>query len=301
MEPIYTLDDLRQKTRESLLLLFCLCQILGKRIDFRYSKDASENHIAKVYVDNKFVASACDISRDFAKLLAARRALKRLSRGKPIKKIIDEDNLDNETEDKKGQLFEIGSTEKLQLQTGSSCLSTASENPLMATAEDSPYVEPEDVKGKSFEICSTENLQLQTVSSSLPTASENPLTDEVTQEQMVIDEDNPHVEHEDAKGKSVEIFSTRKLQIETGSSSLSTSSPNPLTYEMTTKQMVVDAGPENAKSKLIIICNKNKWPTPIFRYILFLHFFRFIRHFSFLSTTYCLTRTVIQSQINIFE
>ncbi|KAL1191659.1 Ribonuclease 3-like protein 3 [Cardamine amara subsp. amara] len=127
-----------------------------------------------------------------------------------IETIVDEDNLDVETEDKK----EISSTEKLQLQTGSSSLHTASE---------------------------------------------------IAQEDMVIDEDSPHVESEDAKGKSCEIFSTRKLQIETGSSSLS---PNALTYEMTTKQMVVDedsleAGPE-AKTKLFIICNKNKWPNPIF-------------------------------------
>jgi len=147
-------------------------------------------------------------------------------------------------------------------------------------------VDLEDVKGKSFEICSTELFSLSTV-------SENSLTDEMSQEEVVIDEDSPNVEPEDVKGKLFEICYTRKLQIQTGSSG------NPLTYEMTTKQMVVDKDslhvePVNGRGELIEICTKNKWPRPIFRYILFLHF-------SLLSSTYYLTRTMIHSQTNIFE
>ncbi|KAG7532659.1 Double-stranded RNA-binding domain, partial [Arabidopsis thaliana x Arabidopsis arenosa] len=99
--------------------------------------------------------------------------------------------------------------------------------------------------------------------SSLSTASENSSADEMTQEEMVIDEDSPDVEPEDVKGKFFEICYTRKLQIQTGSSA------NPLTYEMTTKQMVVDKDslhvePADGRGKLIEICTKNKWPRPIF-------------------------------------
>ncbi|OAO93858.1 hypothetical protein AXX17_AT5G43380 [Arabidopsis thaliana] len=129
--------------------------------------------------------------------------------------------------------------------------------------EDSPNVVPEDVIAKSFEICSRENLQVQSELSSLSTASENSLADEMSQEEVVIDEDSPNVEPEDVKGKLFEISYTRKLQIQTGSSG------NPLTYEMTTKQMVVDKDslhvePVNGRGELIEICTKNKWWMPIF-------------------------------------
>ncbi|OAO96476.1 hypothetical protein AXX17_AT5G43390 [Arabidopsis thaliana] len=55
---------------------------------------------------------------------------------------------------------------------------------------------------------------IQTGSSSLLTASQNSLSEEMTQEQMVIDEDSLDVERK--------LFETEKLQIQTESSSLRT-------------------------------------------------------------------------------
>ncbi|XP_019097959.1 PREDICTED: ribonuclease 3-like protein 3 isoform X2 [Camelina sativa] len=141
----------------------------------------------------------------------------------------------------------------------------------MVTCEDSLDVELEDVKGNSTEICSTEKLQTQTGSSSFQTTSENPLSDDMTDEQIVIDEDGPHVEPEDVKGNSFEICSTEKLQLQTESSSLSAASENPLTNEMKQEQMVTDKDsshvqPDNAKGKLFVICDKKKWPRPIFSF-----------------------------------
>ncbi|CAE6219221.1 unnamed protein product [Arabidopsis arenosa] len=114
-------------------------------------------------------------------------------------------------------------------------------------------VEIENVKRKLIEICSTEKLQ----SFSLPTASENPVTDGMTQEQMVIDEDCPHVELEDAKRKLIDICSIEKLRLPTESFSLPAAYENPLTDEI--KQV-----PGYPKGKLHKICVKNKWPFPIY-------------------------------------
>lgn len=68
---------------------------------------------------------------------------------------------------------------------------------------------------------------------------------------------------------------------------------------------------EVAKRTLFEICAKKKWPKPIYRYILVLHFrsihtlemsCAFSLNCSFLSKIYYLTRTMIQSQIDsIFE
>ncbi|CAH8278259.1 unnamed protein product, partial [Arabidopsis lyrata] len=288
-EPIYTLDDLRMQPKPPFLMLFRLADKHGKQIDFRYSKvDGSRKNIAQVYLDDMFIASGCSKRIDTAKLLAAEEALRKLSECMLIKKIIHQDNLDAEIQtgssslltasknpltndmtqeqmvidedslDVERKLFEIRYTEELQIQTGSFSMPTVSE----VIGEVSPHVEPEDVKGKSFDISSTET-------SSLPIAFEKPLTDELTQEQMVIDENSPYVEPVDEKGKLFEICSTRMLQTPTGSSSLPTASENPSTYEMTTKQMVVDKDslhvePEDEKGKLFEICAKNKWPNPIF-------------------------------------
>ncbi|XP_010441773.1 PREDICTED: ribonuclease 3-like protein 3 isoform X2 [Camelina sativa] len=139
----------------------------------------------------------------------------------------------------------------------------------MVTGEDSLGLEPEDVKGQSIEICSTDKLQTQTGSSSFLTASKNPLSDEMTEEQIVMNEDSPHVEPADVKGNSFDICSAKKLQPLTGSSSLPTAAENPSTSDMTTKQMVGDKDslhvePEDVKGKLYEICAKNNWPNPVF-------------------------------------
>ncbi|CAL9223042.1 unnamed protein product [Arabidopsis halleri] len=267
VEPICTLDDLRKQPERTYLRLLGLGDKLGKRIEVLYTKakEGSNIHVFEVYLGDLLIACGSSYNIDVAKLNAANKALYELSKITPIEKIVDEDSLRVEPEDVKRESLEICSTEKLRLQTESSSLPTASENPLEQTVidEDSPHLELEDVKRKLFEICSPEKLRLQTESSSLPTASENPL------EQTVIDEDSPHVEPEDAKGELTEIYSTRKLQIQTGSSSLPTVSPNPLTYEMTIKQMVDEDGQEEPKDttrELFQICKNNKWPNPIFSF-----------------------------------
>ncbi|ESQ39617.1 hypothetical protein EUTSA_v10000828mg [Eutrema salsugineum] len=181
------------------------------------------------------------------------------------------------TDEDRRHVSEIYSSKKLQMQTGLSSLPTVSENPLTSETtqkqtvvdKNSLLAEPEDAKRKLFEICSTEKLQIQTGSSSLPSVSESPLSSEMTQKQMVVDKDSVEVDNEDAKEKLLEICSTRKLQIQTGSSSLPTVSENPLTYEMTQKQISIDEDslevePEHAKSKLHQICMKKKWPKPIY-------------------------------------
>ncbi|KAG7579261.1 Double-stranded RNA-binding domain [Arabidopsis thaliana x Arabidopsis arenosa] len=274
VEPICTLDDLRKQPERTYLRLLGLGDKLGKRIEVLYTKakEGTNIHVFKVYLGDLLIACGSSYNIDVAKLNAANKGLHELSKITPVEKIVDEDSLSVEPEDVKRKSLEICSAEKLRLQTVSSSLPTASENPLtnemtqeqMVIDEDSPHVESDDVKRKLFEICSPEKLRLQTESSSLPTASENPL------EQTVIDEDSPHVEPEDAKGKLTEIYSTRKLQIQTGSSSLPTASPNPLTYEMTIKQMVVEDGQEEEANDMTLelfqICENNKWPNPIFSF-----------------------------------
>ncbi|XP_010441776.1 PREDICTED: ribonuclease 3-like protein 3 isoform X2 [Camelina sativa] len=225
LEPIFTLDDIKEQPEETYLALSRLGDKHGKRIDFRYYEQERRGFIVEVYLDDEFIAASRFVKgKDRAKLLAATEALQKLSERMPTEKINSDDNLDFENE---------------------------------------------DVKRKLFEICSSEKLQLQTRSSSSPTASENPLANEMTQAEMVMDEDSPHVEHEDSKGEFFEICSSRKLQIHTESSLLPTASVNPLTYEITTKQMVVDKDslhvvPKDVKGKLIHICATNKWPGPVF-------------------------------------
>ncbi|XP_010441771.1 PREDICTED: ribonuclease 3-like protein 3 isoform X2 [Camelina sativa] len=277
-EPIYTLDDLRLQPKLPFVTLSRLADKHGKQIDFRYSKDVdSRKNIAEVYLDDMFIASGCAKRIDTAKLLAAEKAWQKLSECMAVKKIVDEVSPHVEPEDVKRQSFDICSTEEVQLQTELACFPAAFDNHLtdettqeqVVINEDSPHVEHDDVKGKSFDICSTEKLQLQAESTSLPISFDNHLTDEVTQEQMVIDENTPHVESEDAKGKLFEICSTRKLQTQTGLSLLPTAAENPSTYGITTKQMVVNKDslhvePEDLIGKLFDICAKNKWPNPIF-------------------------------------
>ncbi|XP_010481641.1 PREDICTED: ribonuclease 3-like protein 3 [Camelina sativa] len=225
LEPIFTLDDIKEQPEETYLALSRLGDQHGKRIDFRYYEQERRGFIVEVYLDDEFIAASRFVkSKERAKLLAAIEALQKLSERMPTEKINSDDKLDFENE---------------------------------------------DVKRKLFEICSSEKLQLQTRSSSSPTASENPLANEMTQAEMVIDEDSPHVDHEDSKGEFFEICSSRKLQIHTELSLLPTASVNPLTYEITTKQMVVDKDslhdvPKDVKGKLIHICATNKWPRPVF-------------------------------------
>ncbi|XP_023637272.1 ribonuclease 3-like protein 3 isoform X2 [Capsella rubella] len=280
-EPIYTLDDLRLQPSPQYATLFRLAHKHGKQIDFRYSKDVDiRKNITEVYLDDIFIASGCAKHIETSKLLAAEKAVQKLSECMPIKKISDDVSPLVEPEDVKRKSFDICSTEKFQLQTESSSIPTASVKPStdgmtqeqMVINEDCSHVEPEDVKGKLFDICSTEKLQLQTESSLLPIAFDNHLTDELTQEQMVIDENSIHVEPEDVKEKLFDICSTKRLQTQTGSSSLSTAAENPSTYAMTTKQMVIDQDrevepedePEDVKGKLFEICAKNKWSNPVF-------------------------------------
>ncbi|XP_010489176.1 PREDICTED: ribonuclease 3-like protein 3 [Camelina sativa] len=164
----------------------------------------------------------------------------------------------------KGESFEFCSTELSSLPTASENLLTDEmRREQMVIDEKSPH---EDVKRKLFEISSPEKLQLQTEPPSIPTASENPFS-ENSLEQMVIDDDSPNVEPVDAKAKLFKICSTRKLQIHIGSSSLSNTSVNPLTYEMPIKQMVVnEVKPKDSKLKLSQICAMNNWPNPIFSF-----------------------------------
>ncbi|XP_019095453.1 PREDICTED: ribonuclease 3-like protein 3 isoform X2 [Camelina sativa] len=256
-EPLYTLDDLRLQPKLPFVTLSRLADKHGKQIDFRYSKDVdSRKNIAEVYFDDVFISSGCAKRLDTAKLLAAEKAWQKLSECMPVKKIVDEVSPHVEPEDVKRKSFDNHLTDE-----------TTQEQ--VVINEDSRHVEHDDVKGNSFDICSTEKLQLQAESTSLPISFDNHLKDEVTQEQMVIDKNTPHVELEDAKGKLFEFCSTRKLQTQTGLSLLPTAAENPSTYEITTKQMVVDKDsrhvePEDLKGKLFDICAKNKWPNPIF-------------------------------------
>ncbi|XP_023642626.1 ribonuclease 3-like protein 3 isoform X2 [Capsella rubella] len=366
VEPIYTLDCLGEPPQERLFLrLSHLVDKIGKPIKFVSSTDQENRNVCEVYVGNKFVSSGIANSIESAKQSAAKIALYNLSAW-PIKKTVDEKSLKVEIEDARKKLFEICSTEKLRLQSGSSSLLTTSENPVipdetvmdedslnveledvkrklfeicamekktessslqtasekpltyevrptkMDVDEVSPHVEHEDVKGESFKVCSAEKLRSQTKSSSLPTTSKHLLTDEKTQEKVVFDEDSPHVESfkvcsaeklpsqtkssslptasknlltdektqeqividevspnvepEVAKGKLSEIFSTKQLQIQIGSSSSSTTFTNPLTYEMTIKRAVDEDIPKGMSLKLSKICADNKWPKPIFSF-----------------------------------
>ncbi|XP_010481640.1 PREDICTED: ribonuclease 3-like protein 3 [Camelina sativa] len=183
LEPIYTPDDLRLQLKPSSLALFRLADEHGKRIDFRYWKDVGrDKHVAEVYLDDRFIAAGRAKNIHIAKVLAAAGVLQKLSDCLPIGNIIDEDNPLTEEMTEEEIVFD----------------------------EDSPHVEPEDGKGMSFEICSTDNLQLQTELSSFPSTFENPLTDEMEKEQMFIDEDSPHDEPDDAKGKLFEICANNK-------------------------------------------------------------------------------------------
>ncbi|XP_023637266.1 ribonuclease 3-like protein 3 isoform X2 [Capsella rubella] len=194
LEPIYTEDDLQLQLKPSSLAIFRLADKHGMRIDFRFSKDDDSNkNIVEVYLDDIFIASGCAENIHTAKLLAAAGVLQKLSDCLPIGKIIDEDYLDVQTENvKQNPLTDEMTQEK------------------MVIDDDSIDMELEDVKGKPFEICSTEKLRLRTGSSSFPTTSENPLTEEMKQEQMVIDEDSTHVESDGAKRKLLEICAKKK-------------------------------------------------------------------------------------------
>ncbi|VYS69345.1 unnamed protein product [Arabidopsis thaliana] len=217
LEPIYTLDDLRMQPQQPFLTLFRLADKHGKQIDFRYSKDGgSRKNIAQVYPHDMCIASGCAKRIGTAKLLATEGAIQKLSECMPIENIIHQDNLDGEV-----------------IQTGSSSLLTASENPLTnITAQEQMVIDEDslDVERKLFE---TTELQIQTGSSSMSTVSENPLPCEITPTKMVIGEVSPHVELEDVKGKSFEISSTE-------TSYLPIAFENPLTDELTQEQMVID-------------------------------------------------------------
>ncbi|ANM68860.1 RNAse THREE-like protein 3 [Arabidopsis thaliana] len=237
LEPIYTLDDLRMQLKQPFLMLFRLADKHGKQIDFRYSKDGgSRKNIAQVYMDDMFIASGCAKRIDTAKLLAAEEAIQKLSECMPIEKIIHQDNLDGEV-----------------IQTGSSSLLTAFENPLTEEMTQEQMVIDEDSLDVEWKLFETEELQIQTGSSSMSTVSENPLPCEITPTKMVIGEVSPHVELEDVKGKSFEISSTE-------TSSLPIAFENPLTNELTQEQMVIDENspyvePVDTKGKLFESCS----------------------------------------------
>ncbi|CAH2046367.1 unnamed protein product [Thlaspi arvense] len=283
LEPMFTLEDLRQQ-QEPLTMLSQLGDKLGRRIDVRCCKDGDSSITAEVYLDDTCIASGSAKHVCAAKMLVAEAALRKLSESEPVEKV---DCVVVEAEDTKGKSSEICSTEKLQIQTGSSSsLPTTSENPLayeltptkMVIDEDCVHVEvePGDVKGKMFEIRSTEKLPL----------SENTSDYEMAKNKEVVDKDSLKVNHEDGKGKLSEACSTtRKLQIQTrpssslcthriqtrSSSYMCTSCENLLTYEMTQNQMGIDEDsleiePEDAKSRLIVICGNQKWPMPIYSF-----------------------------------
>ncbi|CAH2046366.1 unnamed protein product [Thlaspi arvense] len=213
LEPMLTLKDLRQQ-QKPVNMLSRLGDKLKRRIEIR-CRDCKDGGItAEVYLDDTCIASGSAKQVCVAKMLAATEALRKLSESEPVEKVISDSVLVVEAEDTKGKLSEICSTEKLQIQTGSSSLPSTSGTLLTemtpTTDEDCLHVEPEDVKGKMVETCSTRKLPLQNGSSGLPTASENPLTYEMTQKQMVIDEYSLEVEPVYAKAKLREICTKRK-------------------------------------------------------------------------------------------
>lgn len=83
LEPIITVDDLRQQP-QPVTLLFELCQKQGKHVDIKHWKTDSKN-IASVFVDGEFVASGSSEQKEIAKLNAAKEALYKLSESMSIK------------------------------------------------------------------------------------------------------------------------------------------------------------------------------------------------------------------------
>ncbi|KAK3199785.1 hypothetical protein Dsin_023200 [Dipteronia sinensis] len=82
LEPIITLDDLKQQP-QPVTLLFELCQKQGKQVDIKHWR-AKTKTIASVFVDGKFIASGSSDQKEIAKLNAAKEALHKLSRSMPI-------------------------------------------------------------------------------------------------------------------------------------------------------------------------------------------------------------------------
>lgn len=82
MEPIITMEDLKQKP-QPVTLLFELCQKQGKQVDIKYWRKKDKN-IASVYVDGEFIASGSSEQKEISKLNAAREALHKLSQSMPV-------------------------------------------------------------------------------------------------------------------------------------------------------------------------------------------------------------------------
>ncbi|XP_044473641.1 ribonuclease 3-like protein 2 [Mangifera indica] len=106
MEPIITLEDLKQKP-QPVTLLFELCQKQGKQVDIKYWRKKDKN-IASVYVDGEFVASSSSEQKEIAKLNAAREALHKLLQFMPV----DNGGMIEIYNDVDGKL-EIGAKQKL--------------------------------------------------------------------------------------------------------------------------------------------------------------------------------------------
>ncbi|KAI9186292.1 hypothetical protein LWI28_015932 [Acer negundo] len=82
LEPIITLDDLKQQP-QPVTLLFELCQKQGKQVDIKHWR-AKTKTIASVFVDGEFIASGSSDQKEIAKLNAAKEALHKLSHSMPI-------------------------------------------------------------------------------------------------------------------------------------------------------------------------------------------------------------------------
>ncbi|KAF7827614.1 ribonuclease 3-like protein 2 [Senna tora] len=77
LEPLVTLDDLRQQP-QPVTMLFELCQKQGKKIDIKHWTKGSKSY-AGVYIDGKSVATVSSEQRDIARLNAAKAALCKLT------------------------------------------------------------------------------------------------------------------------------------------------------------------------------------------------------------------------------
>lgn len=71
LEPLVTLDNIQQ---QPVTMLYELCQKLGKKLDFTYSKNGAES-VTNVYVDGKLLSTASSEQKETSKLAAAKDAL----------------------------------------------------------------------------------------------------------------------------------------------------------------------------------------------------------------------------------
>lgn len=71
LEPLVTLDNIQQ---QPVTMLYELCQKLGKKLEFTYSKNGVES-VTNVYVDEKLLSTASSEQKETSKLAAAKDAL----------------------------------------------------------------------------------------------------------------------------------------------------------------------------------------------------------------------------------